>query len=214
MSFRIRVGVIDCHPIFRHGVIHALSGAGDCEIVAEGAGQGDALRIAAEHAPNVLLLDLHADFSVEAVRRLATDFPAMRTMIFTVTADAEQVVGGLRAGAAGYLLKGASGAELIDSIRGVHRGESYVDASLAAKLFMATLDKAKADRFPSLSRREEQVLNCLTRGLSNKEIARQLALAEKTIKHHVSELFYKLQVRNRVEAAILGQGRAQQETRY
>jgi two-component system, NarL family, nitrate/nitrite response regulator NarL len=214
MSARIRLGVVDHHPLFRAGVTYTLAMAGDCDVVAEGAGQGDALRIAAEHAPNVLLLDLHADFSVEAVRRLATEFPAMRTMIFTVVADEDQVVAALRAGAAGYMLKGASGAELVESIRRVHRGEFYVFPSLAAALLGTTLRReVKPDRFSTLTLREEQVLDCLTRGLSNKEIARQLALAEKTVKHYVSELFDKLEVRNRVEAAILGQGRPRQDAR-
>jgi len=208
MSARIRLGVIDHHPLFRAGVIYTLGMAGDCEVVAEGAGESAALRIAAEHGPDVLLLDLHSDFSTEAVRRLASEFPAMRTLIFTVMADEEQVVAALQAGAAGYMLKGASGAELVESIRRVHRGEPYVDPTLAATLLGTTLRRqAKPDRFSTLTLREEQMLDCVTRGLSNKEIARQLALSEKTVKHYVSGLFDKLEVRNRVEAAILGQRR-------
>jgi two-component system, NarL family, nitrate/nitrite response regulator NarL len=214
MSARIRLGVVDQHPLFRAGVTHTLAMAGDCEVVAEGAGQEDAMRIAAEHAPDLLLLDLHSNFSIEAVRRLATDFPAMRTMIFTVTADADQVVAALRGGAAGYLLKGASGAELIDSVRRVHRGELYVDPSLGAAILGRPAGvQPKRDRFSTLTIRQEQVLDCLTRGLSNKEIARQLDLSEKTVKHYVMELFDKLEVRNRVEAAILGQTRSIQKTK-
>jgi two-component system, NarL family, nitrate/nitrite response regulator NarL len=204
----LRVAVIDAHPLFRAGVIHTLAIAGDCEVVAEGAGQHDAFRIAAEHAPNLLLLDLHSDFSVEVVRRLATEFPAMRTMIFTVMADGDQVVEALRAGAAGYMLKGASGAELVESVHRVHRGELYVDPSLGAALLGRPVRvDAKADRFSTLTTREDQVLDWLTCGLSNKEIARKADLSEKTVKHYVSQIFDKLEVRNRVEAALLGHKR-------
>jgi two-component system, NarL family, nitrate/nitrite response regulator NarL len=209
MSARIRVGVVDHHPLFRAGVIHTLSMAGDCDVVGEGAGLNDALQIAADHAPDILLLNVHDDFSEEGVRRLTTGFPAMRTLVFTVIADEGQVVAALKAGASGYMLKGASGAELVESIRRVHRGESYLDPSLAAKLFtMAIRREGKPNRSSTLTVREEQVWECLTRGLTNKNIARQLNLSEKTVKHYVTELFEKLNVRNRVEAALLGTDRA------
>jgi two-component system, NarL family, nitrate/nitrite response regulator NarL len=213
MSARIRLGLVDHHPLFRAGVAHVLTEAADCEVVAEGAGPSDALRIAAENAPDVLLLDLHSELNADLVRRLATEFPAVRTMIFTVAADGEQVVAALQAGAAGYLLKGASGANLVDSVRRVHRGELYVDPSLGGALLRrpARLEPAR-DRFTTLTIREEQVLACLTKGFSNKEIARHLELSEKTIKHYVSELLEKLEVRNRVEAAILGQDRTRGTT--
>jgi two-component system, NarL family, nitrate/nitrite response regulator NarL len=205
MSKRIRVGVVDHHPLLRAGVIHTLANASDCEVVAEGVGQADALRIAADHAPDVLLLDLHGDLSLEVVQRLATEFPMTRVMIFTVVAEQDQVVTALRAGIAGYMLKGASAAELVESIRRVHRGESYVFPSLAAALLTRPLHDAKPTS--NLTKRQEEVWDCLSRGLSNKEIARRLDLAEKTVKHYVTILFGELQVRNRVEAALLGQAR-------
>jgi two-component system, NarL family, nitrate/nitrite response regulator NarL len=213
MTSKIHIGVIDSHPLFRAGVVHTLAMAADCQVVGEGAGLNDALRIAADCAPHIMILDLHSDFSADAVRALATGFPSMRTMILTVVSDEGQVVAALQAGAAGYMLKGASMTELVEGIRRVHQGESYVFPSLAAAIVFRTLRReTKPDRFSMLTTREEQVWECLTRGLSNKQIARQLDLAEKTVKHYVTILFEKLEVRNRVEAAILGQGRSRRDT--
>jgi two-component system, NarL family, nitrate/nitrite response regulator NarL len=194
--------------MFRTGVGQLLTLSRDCEVVAEGATAEDAFRIARQDALDVLVVDLHSEFNVETVARLAGEFPAMRTLILTVMADENQVVSALRAGAAGYMLKGASGAELIESIRRVHKGETYVYPCLAARLIgLAVHRQSKPDRFSTLTTREEQILDCLTRGLSNKEIGHELTLSDKTIKHYVTSLLEKLDVRNRVEAALLGQGR-------
>ena len=187
MSDRVRVGIVDAHPLFRTGVGQLLTVPHDCEVIAEGATAEDAFRIARQDAPDVLVVDLHSEFNVETVARLVGEFPAIRTLILTIMADENHVVSALRAGAAGYMLKGASGAELIESIRRVH--------------------KAKPERFSTLTTREEQILDCLTRGFSNKEIGRELTLSDTTIKHYVTSLLEKLDVRNRVEAALLGQGR-------
>ena len=208
MSNRVRVGIVDAHPLFRAGVGQLLTLSHDCEVVAEGATAEDAFRIARQDAPDVLVVDLHSEFNVETVARLAGEFPAMRTLILTVVADENQVVSALRAGVAGYMLKGASGAELIESIRRVHKGESYVYPSLAARLIgLAVHRQSTPDRFSTLTTREEQILDYLTRGFSNKEIGRELTLSDKTIKYYITSLLKKLDTRNRVEAALLGQGR-------
>jgi DNA-binding NarL/FixJ family response regulator len=208
MSKRVRVGIVDAHPLFRAGVGQSLTLSRDCEVVAEGATAEDAFRIARRDAPDVLIVDLHSEINVETVARLAGEFPAMRILILTVVADENQVVSALRAGVAGYMLKGASGAELIESIGRVHEGESYVYPSLAARLIgLAVNRQSTPDRFSTLTTREEQILDYLTRGLSNKEIGHELTLSDKTIKHYVTSLLEKLDVSNRVEAALLGQGR-------
>ena len=194
--------------MFRAGVGQLLTLSHDCEVVAEGATAEDAFRIARRDAPDVLIVDLHSEINVETVARLAGEFPAMRTLILTVVADENQVVSALRAGVAGYMLKGASGAELIESIGRVHKGESYVYPSLAARLIgLAVNRQSTPDRFSTLTTREEQILDYLTRGLSNKEIGHELTLSDKTIKYYVTSLLEKLDVSNRVEAALLGQGR-------
>jgi two-component system, NarL family, nitrate/nitrite response regulator NarL len=183
----VRAAIIDLHPMFRAGVALTLSKTAGYELVAEGAGTDDA---------GVIWFD----------GGKAAEY---RTLILTVLADEEQVIAALRAGAAGYMLKGASAAELIESIRRVHRGETYVYSSLAARLMLglALQRESKPDRLSVLTTREEQILAGLGHGLSNKEIARDLHLSEKTIKHYVGSLLNKLRVRNRVEAALLGQGR-------
>jgi DNA-binding NarL/FixJ family response regulator len=120
---------------------------------------------------------IYIPFNVETVARLVGEFPAIRTLILTIMADENHVVSALRAGAAGYMLKGASGAELIESIRRVHKGESYVYPSLGARLIGLTVHRqSKPERFSTLTTREEQILDCLTRGFSNKEIGRELTL--------------------------------------
>jgi DNA-binding NarL/FixJ family response regulator len=194
--------------MFRVGVGHILTKAIGCEVVAEGAGAEDALRIARQHAPDVMVVDFHAEFSTDTVRRLSVECPHMRVLILTVLADENQVVTALQAGAAGFMLKGASGPELVESIRCVHRGESYIYPSLAARLLQVSgHGRARSDRFSALTLREEQILDYLARGLSNKEIGRELNLSDKTVKHYLTTMFEKLEVRNRVEAALLGQTR-------
>jgi two-component system, NarL family, nitrate/nitrite response regulator NarL len=209
----IRLAIIDAHPMFRVGIAHILTKSGGCEVVAEGAGVEDALRIARQYAPDVLVLDLHADLCGDAIRRIAAECPATRILVLTVLADEDLVIAALQAGAAGYMLKGASGSELVESVQRVHRGEAYVYPALAARLLQGPRGPAKPDAFSTLTIREEQILNHLTRGLSNKEIGRELNLSEKTVKHYVTTLFEKLQVRNRLEAALLAKTRAPNSSR-
>jgi two-component system, NarL family, nitrate/nitrite response regulator NarL len=209
MFEQIRVAVVDSHPMFCAGIARVLTTVGKCEIVAEGAGTEDAFRIARECAPDVLILDLDPESSVDTVRQLASQSPCVRTMILTVIADEHQVVATLRAGAAAYMLKGASGTELAEGVRRVHGGECYVYPSLAAKLIGGAAQRQTTpDRFSSLTVREDQILEQLTKGLSNKEIGRRLDLSDKTVKHYMTALLEKLDARNRVEAAVMGQGRA------
>jgi two-component system, NarL family, nitrate/nitrite response regulator NarL len=206
MSACIRVGVIEQHPILRAGIVQTLTRSGECEVIAEGGSEAEAFRVAAQSEPDVILVGLHAELCPASLRRLVTEFPTVRLVLLTDVEEREQALGALRAGVAGYLLKRASGAELVQSIVMVHRGESYVFPSLAASLIKASLLREAEPPSPwMLTSRQEQIWECLTRGLSNKEIARHLDLAEKTVKHYLSELFAKLKVRNRVEAALLGQ---------
>jgi two-component system, NarL family, nitrate/nitrite response regulator NarL len=206
VSARIRLGVIDRHPLFRAGVIYSLGMVGDCQVVGEGSSLDDALRIAAEAQPHVLLIDSHAAFQEQGLDRLTLKFPDTRLIVLTTAVDREQVTAALQAGAAGYVLKGLSAAQLVESIRRVHRGERYIDPSLAGALLSRPVP-TKPDPFSRLTPREVQVLDRVAQGLSNKEIARQLNLAPATVKHHLTELFGKLEVRSRVELALLNQSR-------
>jgi two-component system, NarL family, nitrate/nitrite response regulator NarL len=212
MTIKIRVGVIDPHPLFRDGVILALEAQPDIEVVGLGASAADAVRIACESEPDVIVLDT-TDGGLDAVDVIARQRPMLKILILTAVTDEEQVCAALSRGARGYLAKGTGGPELVQAVRALNQGESHVSPSLAAKLLMRSKPDrvAKpADRFSDLTPREEQILSILSNGRSNKEIGNTLDLSEKTIKHHVTNILQKLHVRNRVEAALLASDRPPQ----
>lgn len=212
MSERIRIAVVDDHPMLREGVMHALRAHPDLEVVAEGATGADALRIAEEWLPDVLLLDVSLPGGgLEAARAIANSCPVVKVAMLTVAEDEETVSSALGAGARGYILKGISGQELADAVRNIHAGEDYVSPNLAARLLAEMGSKSLFrqttgyDGFASLSPREESILVLVADGLSNRAVGEKLGLSEKTIKHYMTNILQKLRVRNRVEAALLAQ---------
>jgi two-component system, NarL family, nitrate/nitrite response regulator NarL len=216
MTKKIRVGVVDQHPLFRDGVVFSLAAQPDLEVVGQGAAMRDVLLIARESAPDVIVLDMSLlDGGLEAIEAITQQHPAVKLLLFTIVADEERVGAALQRGARGCLLKGASGRDLVHAVQMLHQGESYVSPSLAAKLLMrphpgsARVTKP-ADRFSDLTPREDEILSILVKGRSNKEIGNKLDLSEKTIKHHVTNILQKLQVRNRVEAALVASERTPQ----
>lgn len=215
MAEKIRIAVVDDHPMLRDGVIHTLSLQPDFEVVGEGATADDAIRLADEHLPDVLLLDVSLPGGgIEAARSIAARCPAVRIAMLTVAEDEETVSAALGAGARGYILKGISGPELAKTVRDINAGEDYVSPALAARL-LAELgskanaprsgDRASLDPFATLNPREERILVLVADGLSNREVGEKLELSEKTIKHYMTNILQKLRVRNRVEAALLAQ---------
>jgi two-component system nitrate/nitrite response regulator NarL len=219
MTKSIRVGVVEQHPLFRDGVVFTLEAQADIEVVGQGASAADAIRMACESEPDVIVLDTSPlDSSLAAIVAITEQYPRVRILVLTVVADEEQVCATLKCGARGYLLKGTNGPELVRAIRVLNQDESYVAPSLAAKLLMrsslsgANVAKPK-DRLTDLTPREEQILVILGNGRSNKEIGNKLDLSEKTVKHHVTNILQKLQVRNRVEAALLASERLPQRQR-
>jgi DNA-binding NarL/FixJ family response regulator len=213
MDNKIRVGVVDDHPLYRDGVVFTLAAQPDIEIVGQGASAADAVRIAQEHQPDVLVLDMTMPGGgLNAIEAITLKYPAVKTLMLTVVADEDQVCTALKQGAGGYLLKGTSGPELVQTVRLISQGENYVSPNLAAKLLMRSgsapaREERGPDRFSGLTPREEQILSILVEGHSNKEIGNKLELSEKTIKHHLTNILQKLQVRNRVEAALLASDR-------
>lgn len=205
----IRVAVVDDHPLFRDGVTQTLRTAADIDVIGEGASADDAVRIGCELGPDVLILDMNlanGSDGITALVDIATQAPAVRVLVLTVVADIERMRDAIERRAGGYVLKGIGGAELINAVRTVHGGEGYVTSTLAARLFSRS-DRAGAAApagaaSTPLSAREEQILAFIAHGLSNKEIGLRLALSEKTVKHYVTNLFQKMQVRNRTQAAI------------
>ncbi|MGE3915325.1 MAG: response regulator [Hyphomicrobiaceae bacterium] len=207
MTRPIRVAVVDDHPLFREGVRQALMRAPGIKVVGQGASGRDAQAIAASEAPDIILMDLNMPGGgVETAMQIAKEHPDIKIAFLTVSECAADVAAAVDCGAKGYILKGLGGAELIRIVRALHGGESYIAPSLAAHILRQlrrpeppTTVKAPE---PELTGREEEILSCVSEGMTNKEIGRRLLISDKTVKHHMGQIMSKLQVRNRVEAAL------------
>lgn len=205
----ITVAVVDDHPLYREGVVRILSGEADLDVVGVGANAEEAISLVAGHMPDLALLDISMPGSgIAAAQRIADAYPAVKIVMLTVSEQDEDVHAALKAGARGYVLKGVGGAELIQVLRDVASGSSYVSPSLAARLLKEVGEGGAgggtpAGRLDDLTDREREILLHVADGMSNKEVARALELQEKTVKHYMTNILKKLQVRNRVEAAIL-----------
>lgn len=210
-----RILVVDDHPMFREGVSRSLSEQSDLIVCGEGASAADAVRLDRELKPDVILLDLSMPGGGHnALVALLEQSPDATVVVLTASEADDDVLRALRAGARGYVLKGVGASTLIEIVRGAMAGESYVSPSLAARI-LAELRTTAAppatgpseetgdDPLSSLTRREEEILRLVADGNSNKEVARQIDLQEKTIKHHMTRILQKLKVRNRTEAAML-----------
>ena len=209
MTDLLQIAIVDDHPLFREGVAHSLQAQPGLDIVAEGASAADAIRIAGDCLPDVMLLDVSMPGGgLNAVRTIAASYPVVKVVMLTVSEDEEDVTAALRAGARAYVLKGVAARELVGILRSVAAGEVYVTPSLAASLLFELTGgpgSAAASPLDLLTERERQILERVATGDSNKEIGAQLSLSEKTVKHHMTNILQKLQVRNRVEAAIIAQ---------
>jgi two-component system nitrate/nitrite response regulator NarL len=213
MTNNIRVVVVDDHPLFRDGTARTLNSCAEIEVVAEGENAEAAIQLAQDHLPDIILLDISMPGGgIEAARVISRTCPVVKIAMLTVSEREDDVMKSLKAGASGYILKGVGGRELIEIVTGVYNGDSYVSPGLAARMLtelknIPVEDVAHKDIFSALTTREEQILESVSRGLSNKEVGRELNIAEKTVKHYVTNVLQKLQVRNRVEAAVLAQKR-------
>ena len=205
-SGHIDVIVADDHPLFRDGVISSLNAAGDLMVVGQASDAAGAIRLAREHIPDIALLDVTMPGSgLYAAQEIANDCPATRVIMLTVAEDEDKLFAALKAGASGYVLKGVSARELIAAIRAVHAGEVYVAPPLAGRVLVEMMNPRPVSPFADLTLREREVLECVATGLSNQEIGTRLNLAEKTVKHYMTNILGKLHVRSRVEAALLAQ---------
>ena len=209
MSGLIRLIVVDDHPLFRDGVVRSLDESGCCTIVGQAGSAEEAVRLAAQHRPDVVLLDLSMPGGGHAAAlRIGEIAPETRIVVLTASEDDDDILAALKAGAKGYVLKGVGSMALADIVKGVAAGESYVSPSLAARLLTEMRGRERAGSQPDdplsrLTSREEEILRLVARGLSNKAVAIELDLQEKTVKHHMTRILNKLQVKNRTEAAIL-----------
>ena len=209
----IRVLVADDHGLFREGVASLLERAEDVEIVGEAATGEDAVRLAEEELPDIVLMDLKMPGvgGIEATRTIVGRSPHVGVIVVTMFEDDESVFAALRAGARGYILKDADRGELLRAIRAVARGEALLGAPIARRVleqFSAPLpapdppSKSPPPHFGELTPRELEVLNLIAQGLKNREISGRLYISEKTVGNHVSNIFTKLQVADRAGAII------------
>lgn len=204
---RIRVLVVDDHTLFRSGVTALLARQPDIEVVGEASDGLEGAKRAKELAPDIVLLDLHmpGTSGKEALRLLAEEVPGTRVLMLTVSEDAQDLLDCLRHGAVGYLLKNTPIDALVESLRRAHRGDSVVSPEMTGKLVQgirAPASDPAAAALASLSGRECEVLRLVARGASNKEIARELDLAESTVKIHVQHILRKLGLQSRVQVAV------------
>lgn len=203
----IRVLMADDNPSFREGLSALLLSVPDLEVVGE-AGDGDeAIEMAAELQPDVILMDLDMPGTggVEATRQILRTSPHISVLVISMFEDDDLVFAALRAGARGYLLKGAPKAEILRALRAVVSGEAIFGPTIAKRLmsyFAAPRPSAPPEAFPELTDREREILALVAKHQTNPEIARRLHLTPKTVRNHVSNIFAKLQVADRAQAII------------
>jgi len=197
----IRIALVDDHPIVRQGLRASLEDEADFAVVGAAGSADEALDLVAAHRPEVVLLDLELPGigGVEAIPRLTEASPGSAILIFTAYQTDERVLGAVRAGAKGYLLKGATSAEIAAAIRAVAAGGSALEPGVAARLLAAVRSPHPTGH---LTARERDVLRLIAEGRSNPAIAARLGLSVKTVQNHISNIFNKLQVADRAQAIV------------
>jgi two-component system nitrate/nitrite response regulator NarL len=200
----VSIVVVDDHPMFRAGLVQALSIDPEFCVVGEGSSAADAVQLVENLHPRLLLLDARMrDSGIDRVSDILAVHPDIRIVMVTASEDEEDVARALDAGVSGYVLKGTTAPEMREIVRSVLAGENYVAPSLMKGFWGALKPKAvETRRETRLSTRESEVLRLLAMGLSNREIALRLGVTEKTVKFHLTNIFAKLDVRNRVQASI------------
>lgn len=202
----IRVLVADDHPVMRHGLSALLNSLADIEVVSSASDGAAAVREAVLHRPDVVLLDLQMPGSdgFHALRELSRAVPGAAVCVLTMMSDDESLFAAMRAGARGYLLKGAEQDEIERAVRGVAAGEAVFGPGVAQRVLAElTAPQRRSDPFPQLTPREREVLDLLAAGLSPREASSRLALAPKTVANLVSSILTKLQLTDRGQAAIV-----------
>jgi DNA-binding NarL/FixJ family response regulator len=213
----IRLLLADDHPVFRRGLAALFASYRDMDVVGEAANGAEAVAQAARLQPDVVVMDVHMPEvnGIAATREIVGTSPHVGVLVLTMFQDDDSVFAAMRAGARGYLLKGAGQDEIARAVRAVASGEAIFGTEIAARVmqfFSAPPAAAPAAAFPRLTEREAEVLELIAQGRNNAWIAQHFTLSQKTVRNHVSNVFAKLQVADRAEAIVrareagLGQG--------
>ena len=202
-----RVLVVDDHAVFRYGMRAMLANARGFEVIGEAATGEEAVEKAAEARPDIVLMDIQMPGmnGIEATRRIVHANPGVGVVVVTMFGDDESVVLAMRAGARGYVLKGADADEVMKVLHAVADGEAHFGPEIARMLmgfFSAPKPAPPSQEFPELTAREVEILDLMARGMNNREIASRLFLSPKTVRNHVSNVFLKLQVADRAQAIV------------
>lgn len=203
----IRILIADDHTLFRDGLRSLFASVAETEVVGEAAGGEEAIALAESLQPDVVLMDIQMPGlnGIEAARRITRTSPHVGVVMVTMFEDDESVFAAMRAGARGYVLKGAEQEEMLRAVRAAARGEALFGPAIAARLarfFAAPRPPASAALFPDLTEREREVLELIAQGRSNEAIADELFLSRKTVRNHVSNILNKLQVADRAQAIV------------
>jgi DNA-binding NarL/FixJ family response regulator len=204
---RIRVLIADDHPVFRGGLRTLLSSLGDADVVGEAGTGAEAVTAAEALQPDVVVMDLHMPElnGIEATRQIAARSPHIGVLVLTMFEDDDSVLAAMRAGARGYLLKGADPDDIVRAVAAVGSGEAIFGPDIARRVIEHfTMPRASyaSEAFPELTEREREVLELVAQGHNNAWMARHFTLSQKTIRNHVSNIFTKLQVADRAQAIV------------
>jgi DNA-binding NarL/FixJ family response regulator len=207
MESTIRVLIADDHGVVREGLRAVLGSEADMEVVGEAATGKDVVERAAELRPDVILMDIQMPQinGIEATRRILEGNPDVGVVVLTMFEDDDSVFSAMRAGARGYVLKGAPPSEILKVVRAVAAGEAHFGPEIARRLmdfFSEPIPASPEESFPELSVREVEILDLIAQGHSNAKIAARLYLSPKTVGNHISHIFTKLQVADRAHAII------------
>lgn len=212
---RVQILIVDDHPLFRRGIRWSLEGESDLVVVGEAADGHEALSMADRYSPDIVLLDINLPGmnGIEVARLLKRRHPRLGIIIVTMHEDDEQLFNAIRVGAAAYCTKDVDPSHIIGLIRRVHRGEYLINENVLSHPFVASrvldqfrelarIDQESESVFSPLTPREVEILDCVARGNSNKEIASLLGISDQTVKNHITSILRKLQVNDRTQAVI------------
>jgi DNA-binding NarL/FixJ family response regulator len=200
----LRILIVDDHPTFRLGMAALLSSIRDVEVVGEAGTVAEAISAVDREVPDIVVMDLQLPdgSGVTATERIVAAHPSVGVLVVTMFADDEAVFAAMRAGARGYLVKGAGQEEIERSVRAVAEGQVILGTPVAQRAVALFAARSARTSFPELTEREYEVLDLLAAGLDNQSISRRLAISDKTVRNHVSNVFTKLQVADRPQAIV------------